>query len=174
MKIVKPQVFGDHRGHFFESYRKDTLTASGIELDFVQDNQSMSHKNVLRGLHFQSGSFQQAKLVRVTQGRIMDVAVDIRKGSPYYGQYVSAELTAENRFQLLVPVGFAHGFAVLEDHTIVQYKCSNYYHQPSEGGLLWNDPEIGIDWGVENPMISEKDKYHPGLRDFESPFTYQG
>lgn len=168
--IIQPAVFEDPRGYFFESYNKDVFLKHGITDDFVQDNQSLSQKGVLRGLHFQNPPFAQAKLVRVITGSVLDVAVDIRKDSPTYGQSVAEVLTAAQKNMLYVPVGFAHGFAVLEDNTIFSYKCSQTYNKESEGSILWNDPDLNIDWRVENPLLSEKDKVGKRFKDFISKF----
>ena len=143
-----------------------------MNMKFVQDNESKSGKNVLRGLHFQKPPFAQGKLVRVIQGKVLDVAVDIRKGSPTYGKYHSVELDAESKRMFYIPEGFAHGFLTLEENTIFAYKCTNYYNKESEGSLLWCDEEIGIDWNVENPVLSDKDKISPLFKDFISPFIY--
>jgi len=168
--LIEPQIFGDARGWFYESYNEERYRAAGICETFVQDNQSFSQKNVVRGLHFQKPPFTQAKLVSVIQGAVLDVAVDLRAGSPTYGQYVSAVLTGENHHQLFVPKGFAHGFSVLEDNTIFAYKCSNLYNKESEGNIVYNDPDINVEWGVDNPILSEKDKVGPTLREFVTPF----
>ena len=168
--LIEPQVFGDSRGWFFETYNEERYRSAGICETFVQDNQSFSQKNVVRGLHFQKPPFTQAKLVSVIQGAVLDVAVDLRAGSPTYGQYVSAVLTGENHHQLFVPKGFAHGFSVLEDNTVFAYKCSNLYNKESEGNIVYNDPDIHVEWGVENPILSEKDKVGPTLREFVTPF----
>ncbi len=168
--LVKPQIFGDARGWFYETYNEERYRAAGIGVKFVQDNQSFSQKNVVRGLHFQRPHFPQAKLVSVIQGAVLDVAVDLRADSPTYGKYVSAVLTGENHHQLFVPEGFAHGFSVLEDNTIFAYKCSNFYHKESEGNIVYNDPDIHVEWGVENPILSDKDKVGPTLREFVTPF----
>ena len=154
---IEPSVFGDQRGYFFESYRKELYHELGIKEDFVQDNESYSVKGTLRGLHYQTGDYAQAKLVRVITGKVLDVAVDIRKDSPTFGKHHTVLLEAEKHNMFLVPSGFAHGFVALED-SIFFYKCSNYYHKASEGGILWNDPLLNIDWGIENPIVSEKDK----------------
>lgn len=153
-----------------ESFRKSALESEGIKDDFVQDNQSLSAKGILRGLHFQVPPYAQSKLVRVVQGAVLDVAVDLRKGSSTYGKYVAEELNAENMHQLYIPEGFAHGFLTLEDDTLFQYKCGGYYHRDSERGILWNDPDIGIDWGIDNPSLSGKDEENGLLRDFDSPW----
>lgn len=168
--LIKPQIFGDQRGWFYETYNEERYKAAGITETFVQDNQSFSQKNVVRGLHFQKPPFTQAKLVSVIQGKVLDVAVDLRKGSPTYGKYVSALLTSENHHQLFVPKGFAHGFSVLEDNTIFAYKCSALYNKASEGSIIFNDPDIGVDWQVEKPITSDKDKLGATLKDFVSPF----
>lgn len=166
--LLKPKKFGDSRGFFSETWNKELLAKEGIDLDFVQDNHSLSvEKGVLRGLHFQSPPHAQDKLVRCTRGRILDVAVDIRTGSPTYGQYVKAEISAENWTQILVPKGFAHAFLTLEPNTEVQYKVTDYYSPECDGSILWNDPAIGIDWGVDpsGVTLSEKDKNAPLLKD---------
>ncbi len=168
--VIEPKVFEDSRGYFFESYNKKIFAQNGIKEDFVQDNQSLSQKGVVRGLHFQAPPFAQGKLVRVLQGKVMDVAVDLRKNSPTFGQYQTVILSAENKKMFYIPEGFAHGFVTLEDNTVFSYKCTNYYHPQSEGGVLWNDPAIGIDWQVENPVLSEKDKKLPLLSQLSSPF----
>jgi dTDP-4-dehydrorhamnose 3,5-epimerase len=168
--IVKPAVFEDNRGYFFESYNKEKFLQKGIDQNFVQDNESKSMKNVLRGLHFQAPPYAQGKLVRVMKGAVLDVAVDIRKNSPTYGQWASIELTESNKWMYWVPPGFAHGFVTLEDNTVFFYKCTNMYNKASEGSILWNDPDLGVDWGVVDPILSEKDKHAPLFKDFVSPF----
>lgn len=171
--IIEPKVFGDHRGYFFESFsEKDFVEAVG-EVKFVQDNESKSSYGVLRGLHFQKPPHAQAKLVRVVKGRVLDVAVDLRKGSPTFGKHVAVELTEENHRQLFIPRGFAHGFAVLSDEAVFQYKCDNYYAPQSEGSVLWNDPDIGIEWGIpsEDVMLSEKDRNAPLLKEIGDVFN---
>lgn len=168
--IVKPRVFEDHRGYFFESYNKENFLRNGIDHNFVQDNESKSTKGVLRGLHFQKPPFAQGKLVRVMKGSVLDVAVDIRKNSPTYGQWASVELTQDNKWMYWVPPGFAHGFVTLEDNTVFFYKCTNVYNKNSEGSILWCDPDLNIDWKVENPILSDKDKSGPLFKDFVSPF----
>lgn len=172
--IIKPRVFNDARGYFYESYNKKEFDSKVAPVDFVQDNQSKSSKGVMRGLHFQRPPFTQAKLVRCVQGRVIDVAVDIRKGSPTYGQHVAVELTEENKLQFFVPRGFAHGFAVLSDEAVFQYKCDNYYAPEADGGISIEDSSLGIDWQIspEDALLSEKDKHHPLLKDFDSPFEY--
>jgi dTDP-4-dehydrorhamnose 3,5-epimerase len=168
--IIKPKVFEDDRGYFFESYNKNAFSNLGINVNFVQDNQSLSGKNVLRGLHFQNTPFAQAKLVRVIKGSVLDVAVDIRKNSPTYGKHVSIEMTEKNKTMFYIPEGFAHGFLTLEDETIFSYKCTNFYNKESEGCILWNDPVLNINWNVHNPIISDKDKVGTLFKDFKSNF----
>ncbi len=168
--VIQPNVFEDARGNFFESYNKEVFYKHGITTELVQDNQSLSHKGVLRGLHFQNSPFAQAKLVRVIAGSVLDVVVDIRKNSPTYGHHFTEVLTAAKKNMLYVPVGFAHGFAVLEDNTIFSYKCSNVYNKESEDSVLWCDPDLNINWGVENPLLSEKDKGAKRFKDFSSKF----
>ena len=163
--IFEPEVFGDHRGYFFESFRQDIFDQYVGEVSFVQDNQSKSGFGVLRGLHFQKPPFTQAKLVQCLQGEVLDIAVDIRIGSPTFGKYVSVRLSETNHCQLFIPRGFAHGFAVLSDTAVFSYKCDNYYNPVSDGGLIWNDPEINIDWILrpDEIKLSEKDKNLPSL-----------
>jgi dTDP-4-dehydrorhamnose 3,5-epimerase len=168
--LIEPKVFEDHRGHFFESYREDVLAEFGDSPVFVQDNQSLSQKGILRGLHFQKEPHAQGKFVRVITGAVLDVALDIRKSSPTYGQFVVEELTAQNKRMLYIPPGFAHGFLTLEDHTIFTYKCTQYYHPQSEGGVLWNSPSLQIPWGISQPILSAKDELLPDFSVFESPF----
>ena len=169
VKIVEPDVFKDARGYFCETYNAGRYKAAGITADFVQDNESFSSKGVVRGLHWQAGEHSQAKLVRVVRGAAWDVAVDIRKGSPTFGKYVSAVLTGENMRQFFIPRGFAHGFVVLEDNTLFSYKCDNLYCKESERGLMFNDPALGIEWPKIDVEIklSEKDQAHPALKDIE-------
>lgn len=170
--VIEPRVFDDARGYFFESYSKRRFDEAVKPVEFVQDNESMSTRGVIRGLHFQRPPFSQSKLVRCVSGAVLDVVVDIRRGSPTYGRHVAVELTGENRRQLFVPRGFAHGFAVLSDEAVFQYKCDNYYHPESEGGISIADNSLGIDWRI-NPaeaILSDKDLRNPMLRDFESPF----
>jgi dTDP-4-dehydrorhamnose 3,5-epimerase len=158
--IIHDTVFGDQRGYFFESFNKRTfLSQTGIDVNFVQDNQSRSQKGVLRGLHFQKGEFAQSKLVRVLEGRVLDIAVDLRKKSTTYGQHIAVELSADGHTQFYVPRGFAHGFVVLSETATFFYKCDNYYHKAAEGGIIYNDPDLGIDWGLpqEQLLLSEKD-----------------
>jgi dTDP-4-dehydrorhamnose 3,5-epimerase len=168
--VITPQIFCDDRGYFFEPYNKPGFINIGIKEEFLQDNQSMSGKGVLRGLHFQVPPYAQAKLVRVIKGSALDVAVDIRKNSKTYGKYFSIILSEQNNLIFWIPEGFAHGFLSLEENTIFSYKCTNVYHKESERSLLWNDPDIGIDWEYVNPVLSDKDRQAPLLRDFISPF----
>ena len=172
--LIEPKVFGDSRGYFFESYSKRDFDRMVRPVTFVQDNESMSSYGVVRGLHYQKGAFSQSKLVRVIEGKVLDVAVDIRKGSPTFGQHVSIVLSAENHRQLFIPRGFAHGFAVLSEKAVFQYKCDNLYAPSSEGTIAWNDPSLGIDWMIpsEDVILSEKDKRHPLLKDAEGLFDY--
>ena len=174
--VVEPKVFGDNRGYFMETYNYNDFKAAGLDMVFVQDNQSKSKKGVLRGLHFQKKN-PQGKLVRVVSGEVYDVAVDLRKGSDTYGKWYGVLLSAENKKQFYVPEGFAHGFVVMSETAEFVYKCTRFYDPSDEGGLMWNDPEIGIDWPVpENAelLLSEKDQHHQPLKDFESPFTLEG
>jgi dTDP-4-dehydrorhamnose 3,5-epimerase len=170
LKIIEPSVFSDDRGFFFESYSYQKLKDLGIDKVFVQDNESKSQKGVLRGLHFQNPPFAQAKLVRVVCGAVLDVAVDIRKNSPTYGQHVCVELSEQNKRMFYVPEGFAHGFLVLENNTVFSYKCSQFYNKNSEGSLLWNDETLNIEWGFEHPILSDKDKNAPKFSEFSSLF----
>ena len=166
---IFPRVFPDSRGYFFESFRQDWLDQLGVHESWVQDNQSFSQKGTVRGIHFQRGAHAQAKLVRVIAGKILDVAVDLRKGSPSFGQVYSTILDTEKNNLLYIPAGFGHGFSVLEDAVFV-YKCSNYYHKDSEGGVRWSDPTLGIDWQVSEPIVSEKDQILPTLAEFVVAF----
>ena len=169
--IIEPQVFGDHRGWFMESWSQRKMEEAGLHYTFVQDNQSYSaKKGTLRGLHFQNGEASQAKLVRCIRGAVLDVAVDLRKGSPTYKKWVAVELSAENKRQLLIPRGFAHGFVTLTDDVEFLYKADNYYAPEADGGIRWNDPELGIDWGVTDPVLSEKDTKSPFLKDAVTGF----
>ncbi|MGU3496511.1 dTDP-4-dehydrorhamnose 3,5-epimerase [Xanthobacteraceae bacterium A53D] len=171
--LVTPPRFQDSRGYFSETYKRSAFDAEGLDLTFVQDNESLSTAvGTIRGLHFQAPPFAQAKLVRVVSGAIFDVAVDIRKGSPTYGKWVGATLTAEGGAQLLIPHGFAHAFCTLLPDTRVLYKVDGAYSKASEGGIIWNDPAIGIEWPVKEAMVSEKDAILPTLADLDSPFTY--
>ncbi|NBV56789.1 MAG: dTDP-4-dehydrorhamnose 3,5-epimerase [Bacteroidetes bacterium] len=168
--VIKPKVFGDDRGYFFESFREDVMKSNDVTSKFVQDNQSMSSKGILRGLHFQKDPFAQGKLVRVIKGSVLDVAVDIRKKSPTYGQYFSIELNEENKTMFYIPPGFAHGFLTLEDNTLFSYKCTNYYNKESEGAIRWNSKSLNVDWGIENPILSSKDASALTFDEFQSPF----
>jgi dTDP-4-dehydrorhamnose 3,5-epimerase len=168
--LIKPTVFSDERGAFYETYARTKYSALGIPEIFLQDNESISKKNVLRGLHFQSPPYDQGKLVRVIKGAALDVAVDIRKQSPTYGKYIMVELSEENKFQFWIPSGFAHGFLALADETIFSYKCTNLYNKESESGLLWNDKDINIQWNIENPIVSEKDIQLTSFDSFNTPF----
>lgn len=173
--IIEPRIFGDARGYFFESFNaKEFSEKTSLEINFVQDNESRSRYGVLRGLHFQLPPYTQSKLVRCVRGRVLDVAVDIRKGSPTYGKWVSCELTEENHRQFFVPKGFAHGFCVLSDDAVFQYKCDDFYHPEAEGAIAWDDKGVGVAWPIsaEDIVLSEKDKHHPQLKDFDSPFVY--
>jgi len=170
--LIHPRVYEDERGYFFESYNKNAFAAAGITEEFVQDNQSLSQPGVLRGLHFQSGDFAQSKLVRVIKGSVLDVAVDIRAGSPTYGKHFAVELNERNKLMLYIPVGFAHGFLTLAENTIFSYKCGNVYHKDSEGGIMWNDPDLNINWGIIDPVLSEKDKNNEQFSSFNSPFDF--
>lgn len=172
--IIEPRLFKDDRGYFFESFSEREFNAQIREVKFVQDNESMSSYGVMRGLHFQRPPYTQSKLVRCVKGAVLDVAVDIRKGSPTYGQYVAVELTEENHRQFFVPRGFAHGFAVLSKTAIFQYKCDNFYHPEADGGISILDDSLGIDWRIptDHAILSEKDTKHPLLKDFDSPFDF--
>ncbi len=172
--IIEPQVFGDERGYFFESYKQMAFDQAVRPIHFVQDNESKSRYGVVRGLHFQKGFFSQSKLVRVVSGRVLDVAVDIRRGSPWFGRHVSCELSGENHRQFFIPKGFAHGFAVLSPEAVFQYKCDSPYCREEEGAIAWNDPALGIDWGIPEPdvLLSEKDKHHPLLAESTELFDY--
>lgn len=172
--LIEPKVFRDNRGFFMETYKYSEFKKNGIPYEFVQDNHSKSKKGVLRGLHYQLKPMEQGKLIRCIKGRIWDVAVDIRKGSPWYGKWVAVELSEENKLMLWIPPGFAHGFVALEDDTEVVYKVTKEYSPELERGIIWNDPYIGIKWPIENPILSEKDKNLPLLKDVENNFTYGG
>lgn len=171
--IIEPRIFRDARGYFFESFSQREFEQKIGPVQFVQDNESMSSRGVMRGLHFQRPPFTQSKLVRCTRGAVLDVAVDIRKGSPTYGQHVAVELTEENHRQFFIPKGFAHGFAVLSETAVFQYKCDEFYHPEADGGISILDDSLGIDWRipVEQAILSEKDTKHPLLCDFETPFA---
>jgi dTDP-4-dehydrorhamnose 3,5-epimerase len=168
--IIKPRVFEDERGYFFESYNKSAFVAAGLNMEFLQDNQSLSQKGVLRGLHFQNPPHAQGKLVRVINGSVLDVAVDIRKDSPTYGQWRSIELTEKNKWMFYVPPGFAHGFLTLENNTIFSYKCTNVYNKASEGCILWNDTDLKIDWNYQDPLLSAKDLEGEKFANFKTNF----
>ena len=170
--VLTPTVFEDERGYFFESYNKSKFASLGIHIDFVQDNQSFSKRGTLRGLHYQNPPYSQTKLLRVLEGEIMDVAVDLRKDSPTYGKYFGVLLSAENKKQLLVPQGFAHGFSVLSETAVVSYKCDQYYNKPSEGGIRFDDATLNIDWGMDlkEAIVSEKDMILPNFENCNSQF----
>ncbi|MBP1949037.1 dTDP-4-dehydrorhamnose 3,5-epimerase [Virgibacillus litoralis] len=174
VKIIEPVVFQDNRGFFMESYNLDRFKEHGLNFDFIQDNHSLSiEKDVIRGLHYQLNPMAQTKLVRVITGAIYDVAVDIRQGSPTFGQWVGIMLSEENHRMLVVPKGFAHGFCTLKENTHVQYKVDDYYSAENDKGILWNDPALGIDWPASNPILSEKDAKQPLLKDAEINSQYQ-
>ncbi len=166
--LIEPDIFGDHRGFFLETWNKRRYQEAGLDRDFVQDNLSLSRHGILRGLHYQWPQ-PQGKLVQVLRGAVFDVAVDIRQGSPTFGQWVGYELTAENHLQLFIPEGFAHGFCVISDQALFSYKCTDLYNPATEHGLLWNDPDIQIDWPVSEPLLSEKDSAALALRDIPRP-----
>lgn len=169
--IITPDVFGDHRGFFMESWSEHKMEEAGLHYNFVQDNHSMSSvKGTLRGIHFQKGDKAQAKLVRCVKGAVLDVAVDLRHESPTYKQWVAVELSAENKKQLMIPRGFGHGFVTLTDEVEFLYKADNYYAPEADGGIRWNDPEIGVDWGVEKPILSAKDEKNPFLKEWGKVF----
>ena len=171
--IIEPKIWGDDRGYFFESFNaREFAEKTGLNITFVQDNESKSRYGVLRGLHFQLPPYTQSKLVRVVKGRVLDIAVDIRKGSPTYGKWVSCELTEDNNRQFFVPKGMAHGFCVLSEEAVFQYKCDDFYHPEAEGGIAWDDPDIAVQWPIpaEDISLSERDKHHPCFGDFISPF----
>lgn len=172
--LIEPRIFKDDRGYFFESFSERDFQTMVRNVKFVQDNESKSSYGVIRGLHFQKPPFAQSKLVRVIKGRVLDVAVDIRKGSPTFGHHVAVELNEDNHLQFFIPRGFAHGFSVLSDEAIFQYKCDNYYEPKSEGAIAWNDPALGISWKIpeDKIILSEKDKKHPLLKDAEWLFDY--
>lgn len=172
--ILEPKVFGDSRGYFFESWNKAEFEKAVGRVEFVQDNESKSGYGVVRGLHFQKGEYAQAKLVRVIKGKVLDVAVDVRRGSPTFGQYVSVELSEENKRQFFVPRGFAHGFSVLSEEAVFAYKCDNFYAPSQEGAIAWNDPDICVDWKIphEDALLSDKDRNHPYLKDCDCLFDY--
>lgn len=168
--IIEPKVFGDNRGYFMETYNEQEFKNNGLDYNFVQDNQSKSKKGVLRGLHFQK-THPQAKLVRVLEGEVFDVAVDLRKGSKTYGKWVGVILSEENKKQFMIPRGFAHGFVVLSETAVFAYKCDDFYHPEDEGGIMWNDPDINIEWPYKGELLlSEKDKVHPLLKECKIEF----
>jgi dTDP-4-dehydrorhamnose 3,5-epimerase len=168
--IIKPDVFHDDRGYFFESFNEEKFRKNGVDAHFVQDNESKSQKGVLRGLHFQRPPFAQGKLVRVMKGSVLDVAVDLRHDSQWFGKSVSIVLSESNKWMYWIPEGFAHGFLTLEDNTVFFYKCTNYYSKSAESSIRWNDPDLNIDWGNLNPKLSDKDQNAPFLVDFERTF----
>ncbi|MEO6288989.1 MAG: dTDP-4-dehydrorhamnose 3,5-epimerase [Ginsengibacter sp.] len=172
--VYTPQVFGDNRGYFFESYNQKIFSAEGIEINFIQDNQAGSSYGVIRGLHYQVNPYAQTKLIRVLSGRIIDVAVDIRQNSPTYGKAFTIELSAENKKQLLIPKGFAHGYSVISESAEVTYKCDTFYNKQSEGGIFWNDPSLQINWKVPlgSEIISEKDELYPMLSHSNNIFDF--
>lgn len=172
--VLEPRVFGDSRGYFFESFNVRTFEEAVGDVTFVQDNESKSSYGVVRGLHFQKPPHAQAKLVRVVKGKVLDVAVDLRKESPTFGKYVAIELSEENHRQMFIPRGFAHGFSVLSDEVVFQYKCDNYYAPESEGAVRWDDPDLNIDWKIpsEDIILSDKDRHHPYLREIGDVFFY--
>lgn len=173
--IFEPKVFEDSRGYFFESYNKNVCNSEGVHIDFVQDNQAKSSYGVIRGLHYQLDPYAQTKFIRVLSGAILDVVVDLRKGSPTFGRSLSIELSAENRLQLLVPQGFAHGYAVVSPTSEVLYKCDQFYNKEAEGGIAWNDPTLAIDWTIpeSQQIISEKDLHHPSFENCLNNFVYR-
>ena len=172
--VIEPKIFRDDRGYFYESFSQREFEEKVLKVTFVQDNESKSSYGVLRGLHFQAAPYSQSKLVRVVSGKILDVTVDIRRGSPTYGRHFSVELSGENYRQLFIPRGFAHGFLVLSDEAVFQYKCDNFYAKESEGALLWSDADLGVDWVVptEDIILSERDMVNQQFKDFDSPFSY--
>ncbi len=171
--IIEPDIYEDERGYFFESFNEKKYAEIGIRDKFVQDNQSQSKKDTIRGLHYQVGDFAQGKLVRVVSGKVIDYAVDIRFGSPTFGKYFTVELSGENQKQFWIPAGFAHGFEALEDNTTLQYKCTSYYSPEDERSILYNDPDIGIIWNSNKPIVSEKDKNSRLLKDIEKDFIFE-
>jgi len=171
--LIEPQVFADERGFFMETFSKAALQEVGIDAEFVQDNLSYSSLGTIRGLHFQAPPYAQAKLVTVLAGKVLDIVVDIRKGSPTYGQTYAVELSAENHLLFFVPEGFAHGFSVLSETCLFAYKCSNYYHKAAEGGLLYADPTLKLNWQIAQPIVSNKDLALPTWQNFETPFEFQ-
>jgi dTDP-4-dehydrorhamnose 3,5-epimerase len=173
--IFEPRVFEDHRGYFYEAYNEQVFTEGGIDIQFVQDNQSKSSFGVIRGLHYQQDPFAQTKLVRVLEGKILDVAIDIRKGSPHFGKSYSIELSGDNKKQLLIPAGFAHGFSVLSETAVVLYKCDRFYNKQSEAGIRYDDPFLGIDWGIPpgQEIVSEKDLQLPLFKECNNNFQFR-
>jgi dTDP-4-dehydrorhamnose 3,5-epimerase len=169
--IIKPRVFEDARGYFFESYSKSAFEKAGLKLEFVQDNQSLSQKGVLRGMHFQNPPHAQGKLVRVISGAVLDVAVDIRKSSSTYGKWIAQELSEKNKWMMYIPEGFAHGFLTLENNTVFSYKCTGLYYKEAEECIQWNDPDIGINWNTSDVVLSDKDRGCKAFRDFKSQFS---
>ena len=174
VKLIEPDVFGDSRGFFMETFRADLFKEAGISMNFVQDNMSSSRKGVLRGLHFQKAPFAQGKLVRVVAGEVFDVAVDLRKGSPWYGKWVGDTLSAENKRSLYIPPGFAHGFCVVSEQAVFHYKCTEFYHPEAEGGLRWNDPTVAVEWPLPDiaKITSAKDEKAPFLSEIDCNFVY--
>lgn len=170
LKIIQPKVFLDERGYFYEPYNQERFDALGLTMKFVQDNESKSSKGVLRGLHFQKPPYAQGKLLRVVNGAVLDVAVDLRKNSKTYGKHFSVILSEQNKTMFYIPEGFAHGFLTLQDNTIFDYKCTNVYHPESEAGIIWNDSTLAIQWNIDNPTISKKDANNISFKDFVSPF----
>lgn len=168
--IIKPDVFQDERGYFFESFNREKFRAAGLDLHFFQDNESRSRKGVVRGLHYQAPPFAQGKLVRVMTGAVLDVAVDLRKDSKTFGKWSSVVLSGENKWMYWIPEGFAHGFLTLEEDTVFFYKCTQVYDRESERNILWNDPDLAIDWGISDPVVSERDRKAPLFRDITTPF----
>lgn len=172
--LIHPDVYPDDRGYFFESFQKEKFREIGLHASFVQDNESLSARYVLRGIHFQYPPYTQGKLVRVVRGSVQDIAVDLRQGSPTFGKWYSVLLDSTSKTMMYIPEGFGHGFLTLEDDTIFQYKCTNYYNKESEGTILWNDPVLGIQWEARQPVISSKDLTGMQFKDFDSPFTFTG
>ncbi|MBO6117621.1 MAG: dTDP-4-dehydrorhamnose 3,5-epimerase [Bacteroidales bacterium] len=170
LKVITPDVFHDNRGYFYESYNRKRFFDAGLTMNFVQDNESMSTKGVLRGLHFQNPPYSQGKLIRVIKGEVLDVAVDLRKNSPTYGQHYKLLINEDNKLMFYIPQGFAHGFLTMKDNTVFSYKCTDFYNKESESGIIWNDPLLNIDWNIKDPVISEKDKHNIAFKDFVSPF----
>ncbi len=170
--IITPEIYKDSRGYFLESYNSEAFSAAGLTMNFVQDNESLSSKGVLRGMHFQNPPFEQGKLVRVVKGAVMDVAVDLRKNSPYYGKWCSVILTEENKLLFWLPPGFAHGFLTLEENTVFAYKCTQVYNRVSEESIIWNDPDLNITWPEKMPIITDRDRNGKRFKDFNTPFIY--